>query len=100
MSRSIVWVNGQAEERAPKCRSYRVCPLSDRALQAVDVLQQRYTGKYLISGDTALRPDSWSRKLKSEMAKLAQAYPGMPEDVYKRQPLQPWKEKNGGCLNC
>lgn len=77
--RSIAWVQGEPVERAPKCRSYRVCPLSERALQAVDALQQRYHGIYLISGDNALRPDSWSRKLKAEMAKLAQANPGMPE---------------------
>ena len=77
--RSIAWVQGEPVERAPKCRSYRVCPLSERALQAVDALQQRYHGIYLISGDNALRPDSWSRKLKAEMARFAQAHPDIPE---------------------
>ena len=107
--RSIAWVQGEPVERAPKCRSYRVCPLSERALQAVDALQQRYHGIYLISGDNALRPDSWSRKLKAEMARMAAVYPSMPQltahelrhtygtylrpvsythlDVYKRQTL-------------
>lgn len=79
VSRSIVWVNGQAEERAPKCRSYRVCPLSDRALQAVDALQRLNSGKYLVSGDAAMRPDTWSRHLKEEMARMAEVYPFMPQ---------------------
>lgn len=79
VSRSIVWVNGQAEERAPKCRSFRVCPLSDRALQAVDALQRLYSGKYLVSGDTAMRPDTWSRHLKAEMARMANVYPSIPQ---------------------
>ena len=77
--RSIAWVSGKPVERSPKCGSYRVCPLSDRALQAIDALRRRYAGKYLISGDIALRPDTWSRRLKAEMARLAQAHPGMPE---------------------
>lgn len=79
VQRSIAWVSGKPVERSPKCGSYRVCPLSDRALQAIDALQRRCAGKYLISGDTALRPDTWSRRLKAEMARLAQAHPGMPE---------------------
>ena len=79
VQRSIAWVSGKPVERSPKCGSYRVCPLSDRALQAIDALQRRSAGKYLISGDTALRPDTWSRRLKAEMARLAQAHPGMPE---------------------
>ena len=79
VQRSIAWVSGKPVERSPKCGSYRVCPLSDRALQAIDALQRRYAGKYLISGDIALRPDTWSRRLKAEMARLAQAHPGMPE---------------------
>lgn len=77
--RSIAWVHGEAVERPPKCRSYRVCPLSDRALQAVDMLLQRSSGRYLISGETALRPDTWSRRLRAEMARMAEVYPAVPQ---------------------
>lgn len=79
VNRSIAWVHGEAVERAPKCRSYRVCPLSDRALQAVNVLMQKNTGRYLISGETPLRPDAWSRQLKAEMARMAAVYPNIPQ---------------------
>ena len=79
VNRSITWVQGAPVERAPKCRSYRVCPLSDRALQAVDALQRLHNGKYLISGDVAMRPDTWSRHLKAEMARMAEVYPSMPQ---------------------
>lgn len=79
VQRSISWISGAAVERSPKCKSYRVCPLSDRALQAVDALQRLHSGKYLISGDVALRPDTWSRHLKAEMARMAEVYPSMPQ---------------------
>ena len=53
--------------------------MSDRALQAVNVLMQKNTGRYLISGETPLRPDTWSRQLKAEMARMADVYPNMPQ---------------------
>ena len=61
--------------------SYRTNPLSDRALQAVELLRQRYPDSpYLIPGPDGglMRPDTWSRRLKTEMDRMAQRHKNMP----------------------
>ena len=62
VARTVRKPRGQAPETAaPKSLSYRTNPLSDRALQAVELLRQRYPDSpYLIPGPDGglMRPDT------------------------------------------
>ena len=82
VARTVRKPRGQAPETAaPKSLSYRTNPLSDRALQAVELLRQRYPDSpYLIPGPDGglMRPDTWSRRLKTEMDRMAQRHKDMP----------------------
>lgn len=82
VARTVRKPRGQAPETAaPKSLSYRTNPLTDRALQAVELLRQRYPDSpYLIPGPDGglMRPDTWSRRLKTEMDRMAQRYKDMP----------------------
>lgn len=82
VARTVRKPRGQAPETAaPKSLSYRTNPLSDRALQAVELLRQRYPDSpYLIPGPDGglMRPDTWSRRLKTEMGRMAQMHEDMP----------------------
>lgn len=82
VARTVRKPRGQAPETAaPKSLSYRTNPLTDRALQAVELLRQRYPDSpYLIPGPDGglMRPDTWSRRLKTEMDRMAQRHKDMP----------------------
>ena len=82
VARTVRKPHGQAPEiAAPKSLSYRTNPLTDRALQAVELLRQRYPDSpYLIPGPDGglMRPDTWSRRLKTEMDRMAQRHKDMP----------------------
>ena len=82
VARTVRKPRGQAPETAaPKSLSYRTNPLTDRALQAVELLRQRYPDSpYLIPGPDGglMRPDTWSRRLKTEMDRMAQRHKDIP----------------------
>ena len=83
VARTVRKQRGQAPEiAAPKSLSYRTNPLSARARQAVDLLVEKYPDSpYLIPGPGGelIQPDTWSSRLRTEMERLAKAYPEMPQ---------------------
>ena len=82
-SRAVHLVPGKGPcEGPPKCHSGRTAPLSPRGRQAVEILLQMYPDSpMLIPGPTGgiMRPDTWSRRLKAEMARMAEQQPDMPQ---------------------
>ena len=83
VSRAVHLVPGKGPcEGPPKCHSGRTAPLSPRGRQAVEILLQMYPDSpMLIPGPTGgiMRPDTWSRRLKAEMARMAEQQPDMPQ---------------------
>lgn len=66
----------------PKAQSARTNPLSPHARQAYDLLCERYPDSpYLLPGADGgpMRPDTWSRRLKAEMERMAAAHPELPQ---------------------